>query len=415
MFQQGLGVHRVEPVKRVRSDRRIPSGRALGLVSLLGAAMVTATYQQGALSVLSSFVIEEFTITRGELGIVFTAFSLTGAAVSPFVGGLVDTGPRKVMLGLFGVGAIGLLIAAGAPSYPILLGGAILGGLGLGAGNPVTNRVIAQRISAARRGLVVGLKQAGPPLGLLVSGLLLPPLAALFGWRIALAVSAILPVLGLIATPYFIPSESGRKRSTESTAQPGTRAVVIWLTVIGLAAAMALGALIAFLPLYAQEAVGQTAATGGILAAFLGLVGVVSRIAWGNVATRFNRPTTALIIITVASIVGVGAIALASAYGPAFVWLGTFGVGISVQAWHSVAWVVIIDRVGIHGLGRASGIMQLGNGVGFASGPPAVGALIDATGSYTPGWVLVGTLLLVALILTIRLRIKAPSRAASSK
>lgn len=384
-----------------------PSVRAVALVTLLGAAMVTATYLQGALSVLSRFVIDEFGITRGQLGIAFTAFSLTGAVVSPMIGGLADKGARSVMVGLFAVGGAGLVLAAAAPSYGVLLAGAVLGGLALGAGNPVTNRVIAQRVSLPRRGLVVGLKQAGPPLGLLAAGVMLPPLAVAFGWRTALAVSALLPFAGLIVTPYFIPREGRTGASiTNLGDQVETRSVVIWLTVIGLAAAMGLSAVIAFLPLYAQEEVGLSATTAGALAAFMGLAGVVGRIAWGHFGGRFARPSTALIIISGISVASVLAIAGAAQLGPALVWAGSLGIGVSMLAWHSVAWLVIIDRVGMAGVGKASGIMQLGNGVGFGAGPPAAGALIDATSSYNSSWLLVGALFVVTLILTLWIRIR---------
>lgn len=401
----------------------IPSGpiptrrtRSLALVGLLGAAMATATYLQGALSVLSSFVIEEFSLSRSQLGIAFTAFSLVGAFSSPVMGSLTDHGTRRVMVGLFSISGAAILVIAAAPGFPVLIVGSALGGIALGAGNPVTNRVVSERISQARRGLVVGLKQAGPPLGLLLAGVVLPPLAVAVGWRWALAVSSLIAVSGLAATPFLL---SGSRAGTEAPAtrmsEEGseTRSVVLWLTVIGLGVAMGLSGMIAFVPLYAQERVGASATTAGSLAASMGLAGVAGRIVWGAVSGRFSRPSTALIVISMISVGATVAVAAAETLGLALLWVGVIGTGLSMLAWHAVAWVVIIDRVGTGGVGKASGVMQVGNSAGFATGPPLVGAIVDATTSYTTAWAVVAGVFSMTALLTVWVRVRSRSQTGS--
>lgn len=83
-------------------------------------------------------------------------------------------------------------------------------------------------------------------------------------------------------------------------------------------------------------------------------------------------------------------------------------------AWHAVGWLVIIDRVGTAGVGRASGTMQVGNGLGFAAGPPAAGLIIDLTGSYVPAWVLVAALFSAATFLTLWVRKRVARRRAAA-
>jgi MFS family permease len=389
----------------------------VALVGLLVAAMATATYLQGALSVVSSFVIDEFDLTRSQFGAAFTAFSLTGALASPMMGALTDRHTTRVMVGLFGLGGLAVVMVAVAPSFALLIAGSIVGGLALAAGNPVTNRVIADQIGKARRGLVVGLKQSGPPLGLLVAGVVLPPLALVVGWRAALAVSALIPVFGLVATPFIL----SRPRPGESTTStpiseesPETRSVVVWLTLIGLGVAIALSAAIAFVPLYAQERVGASTGTAGALAAVMGLVGVAGRIFWGAAAERFARPTTPLLIISAISLVATFAVASAQAVGMWALWIGVIGVGVSMLAWHAVAWLVIIDRVGVGGVGKASGLIQLGNSLGFAAGPLIVGVLIDTTGSYAVAWSTVAAVLAISTALTVLIRVRTAARSVAT-
>lgn len=188
---------------------------------------------------------------------------------------------------------------------------------------------------------------------------------------------------------------------------PETRSVVLWLTVIGLAIAVGLSAVIAFLPLYAQERIGVSAATAGTLAAVMGLSGALWRIAWGAAGGRFSRPSTALLIMSAISVVTAVAFMAAEALGVWALWVGVLGVGASMLAWHAVAWLVIIDRVGIGGVGKASGVMQLGNGIGMASGPPMVGVIVDVTGSYTLAWGVVAGVLALAGVLTLWVRIRS--------
>lgn len=374
------------------------------LVVLLGTAMVTATYLQGALAVLSSFVIAEFAISRSALGVAFAVFSLTGAATSPLIGSLADRGARRVMIGLFVLGIVGILMAAGAPTFGVLLAALVVGGFGLGAGNPVTNRVISEQIPPRRRGLVVGFKQAGPPVGLLAAGLVLPLLAVAWGWRVALGLSALLPVVGLLATHRLVPSGFDGGEAAGAGSLEVTRVAVRWLTVIGFGMAAGTSAVIAFLPLYAQEEIGLSAPAAGLLAAAMGLSGVVARIAWGALGDRLARPSTGLVIISVIAIVSAVALVGAALTGPALLWLGAIGIGASALAWHALAWLVIIERVGTSGLGRASGIMNSGSGIGFAAGPPAAGLLIDVTGSYSLAWSSVAVLFALMTVLTVLLR-----------
>lgn len=371
--------------------------------------MATATYLQGALSVVSSFVIDEFDLSRSQLGAAFTAFTLTGALSGPVMGALTDRDTRRVMAGLFGLSGLAVVMVASAPTFIILLMGSVVGGVALGAANPVTNRVIASELDLTRRGLVVGLKQAGPPVGLFVAGALLPPLALMAGWRWAMGASALIPLAGLVATPFLLRRGGGGESSSSpqlSAEDHDVRRVVIWLTVIGLGAALSLAAVIAFVPLYAQQGVGASPATAGGMAAVLGLTGVGGRILWATAAGRMARPTTALLVISVISILAITAIALAQSAGLWLLWVGVIAAGLSMMAWHAVGWLIVIDRVGPAGVGKASGVMQFGNGIGYASGPLIAGLLIDATDSYLVAWSTIGLVLAVTVLLTLLIRIR---------
>jgi MFS family permease len=257
--------------------------RLTALVALLVVAMVASTLLQGAVGVLSSFIIDEFDISRSAFGLAFAAYSLVGGLSSLYMGALADRDSRRVLLGLFAMAGLGFVGAATAPTFIVLIIAMALGGVALGAGNPVTNRILAEHIPGSRRGSVIGLKQAGPLLGIFLAGAVLPPIALAFGWRTAIGLTVVLPLVGFVAALAFRPrrkltiTQSSGIRELESD----VRFVVFWLSALGFGVSLSTSGLIAFLPLFAQESGGQTPTVAGAIAATMGLAGVVGRIGWG--------------------------------------------------------------------------------------------------------------------------------------
>lgn len=383
-----------------------------GLVGLLGVAMVTSTLLQGALGVLSRFILDEFGITRSQFGLVFAAYSLVGGLSALHIGILADRNSRRVMMGLFAAAGLAAVGAAFSPTYLLLIVAILFGGLALGAGNPVTNRIVAQHISIRRRGLVIGIKQAGPPLGIFLAGIALPAIAVATNWRVALSTAVMLPVVGLLGTYLLVPGEPADRPAPAkvSDLDDKVRFVVRWLTFIGFSVAFTNSAAIAFLPLFAQEDLAMTPTLAGVVAAIMGLAGVVGRIVWGAVGRRFERPSTALLIIAVVSAASFAFIAMSAALGIHWLWAGAIGSGASVLAWHAVAWLVIIDRVDVAAIGRASGIMHMGSTFGFAAGAPLAGLLLDASDSYTLMWGLLAAAMVGVTAMTARFRVTATRR-----
>jgi predicted MFS family arabinose efflux permease len=361
---------------------------AVPIISLLALAMVTATYLPGALSVLSVHVLEDLGISRTQLGLTFAAFSMTSAVTAPSIGGLADRSVRSIMIALFATGALGIVMASLAESYWMMMAAAVVSGLALGAGNPVTNRVVSLRIPHRSRGLAVGIKQSGPPLGLLVAGVTLGPLAAAVGWRPALALTAVMPVAGLVVVRRLLPARGGATEEGSETpmepSEPGP--TVLRLSVLSLGTALGLSAVTAFVPLYGHEVVGMSSSTAGLVAGAMGLTGVTARIMWTALRKRLPGNFTTLLVISILSIVAAAALRSAEWLGGAGLWAGALLAGASMFAWHAVAWVLIIDTTHSTRVGRASGLMQVGTSIGFAGGPPLMGMLIDADPSYATGW-----------------------------
>jgi len=387
------------PIVPTRSLARRGSA---ALVALLAVATASATFFQGGLAVLAADVIESLDMSRARLGFAFAVFSLTGGVLSPMLGRFADRAVVRVLMALFLLAATGLLVAAAATSFAWIVFAAFLGGLALGAGNPVTNKLVLQGISTARRGLALGIKQAGPPLALFMAGIVLPPLAGVVGWRWALAIAASVPLAGLVATRFIVESpEAIEPGPSESERPPGSdQSAAGWLTAIGFAVAAGAGAIIGFLPLYSIEELGLSAAAAGWLAAIVGFTGIIARVAWGAAAPRFSHPIVPLTILAVASLAA-SLLILASNEVVGLIWLAAAATGSSMLGWHSVAWLALLSSVAASGVGRSTGLVQVGSSIGFATGPPLVGTIIDTTGSYTIAWTVVSAIFALALLLTL--------------
>lgn len=370
----------------------------------MGAVLVSAVYMRSGLTVLSGFVIEEFGISRSQFGWIFAAFAVAATLMSPIMGSMVDGSIRRALFSVFGFGAAGTVLAGLSPSFFWLLFAAAVGGVALAGGNPITNRVIAERIPLPIRGRATGLKQSGPQLTMLVAGLLLPALALALSWRWALVAGVAVPALGALVTARTVePDRAVIPRSRRRMPTSGERGTVTWLAMTSFLMAMALASVQAFLPLYAQEEVAMSASAAGLMAALLGLGGLVGRIGWTQAEHRFNSRVTLLVTIPIGAASATGIIALASPDKQWMLWIGSFVVGFAMLAWHAVAWLFVINTSHRQSIGRSSAIMQVGTFLGFGFGPPLTGYLVDRTGSYDLNWIVVIVFFLVVGAMAMRL------------
>lgn len=364
-------------------------------------ALMASVLLQGVFAALGPFLTEDLGLSRAQLGGLTTALYVTGSSLSLAAGPIVDrVDPRKVLFALFAVSAVSAAVVAAAPSYVLIVAAALVGGLAVAFGNPVTNLLVTLHAPRERQGLFTGVKQAGVQGTIFLGGAALPPIAALAGWRVATAVAAALPLAGLVVAWVAVPSSPRRARVgtvTREVLPDATR----WLAVYGFGMGCGISALGAYLALYGVQRLDLTATTAGLLAATVGGVGVVARIAWGWFAdrTRAGVPRT-LALQGVASMAAVSLVALAEQVGAPLAWAGAVLAGLSASAWNVVGMLVIV-RSDPAVSGRMSAIVVGAFYLGYGVGPTAFGLIVDATSSYGWGWALIGTAFAVATVVAL--------------
>src|SRR5262249_33753649 len=166
---------------------------------------------------LAPMIRADLGLSRQEAGSFISAFYVGGVLTSLPAGWLADrVGVRWTLLA--GQGLVAACFAAMmlARGYAGLVGAVLLAGVGYGAVNPTSTKGVLVWFPAASRATVVGIKQAGFPLGGAIGALLLPSAAEFLGWRGALGIAA-----GLIGASAAAAGIGYREPPASGPSEPG--------------------------------------------------------------------------------------------------------------------------------------------------------------------------------------------------
>lgn len=169
------------------------------LIGLVGLAHAVSHFSQLLLAPLFPWLKEAFNVSYTELGAVLTAFFVVSCLVQAASGFIVDQlGPRPVLfvgLALLGLAGLGYALAQ---SYWMLLGAAVMAGVGNGVFHPVDYTLFNRKVAPTRLGHAYSVHGITGSLGWALAPALMVPLAMAFGWRVALATGGGVAVLVLL-------------------------------------------------------------------------------------------------------------------------------------------------------------------------------------------------------------------------
>src|SRR5450432_2890215 len=153
---------------------------------------VTSAFLLSAMVVIGPTITAAAGVTPEHIGDL-SAIGAFGTMLFLAGGGpfLTRFGPvRLLQLGtLLAAAALGLALTGW---WPALLAAALLIGVGYGPSPPAGSDILQRYSPSGRRSLIFSIKQSAVPLGGALVGLLVPPLAVLYGWRFALATAAVI-------------------------------------------------------------------------------------------------------------------------------------------------------------------------------------------------------------------------------
>jgi MFS family permease len=366
------------------------------------AALPVTTFVQAASSaaVIAPTVAAPLLLQRLDLGPaavgLFVALVYLGAMFGTQIGvfGVQRWGPiRSSQLALLCT-VSGLLLVA-APRLPLVALGALLIGLGYGPITPASSQMLARTTEPRHYSVVFSIKQTGVPMGGILAGLVVPPLAALGGAVGALVGVAVLCVL---ATLSAAPLSTELDRDRDSTApwprpsqvlapmqfvasHPFLRALALASFVFSIVQVSLTSYTVSFLT---RDLQWTLAAAGGALATSQA-AGVAARIGWGFVSDRWLGPRRMLICLALAMAFCGVAMPLLTTASPAIVVVVLLGAyGATAVGWNGV-YLATVARVAPAGQAATATAGSLFfTFFGVVIGPPAFGAAGAAFGSL--GW-----------------------------
>ncbi|MBN2751657.1 MAG: MFS transporter [Rhodospirillaceae bacterium] len=152
---------------------------AFAVLAALSFCHMLNDMMQSLLAAIYPMLKADYGLDFGQIGLLTLTFQLTASLLQPWVGFYTDRHPKPFSLvaGMFST-FIGLFLLATASSYPLLLIGAAVVGMGSSVFHPESSRV-ARMASGGRHGLAQSLFQvggnSGTALGPLLAALIVVP------------------------------------------------------------------------------------------------------------------------------------------------------------------------------------------------------------------------------------------------
>jgi MFS family permease len=345
---------------------------------------------------------DEFDSTRGATAVIFGITTFLFFWLSLISGRASDVwGPRPVLA----VGAVSLLVGLLATSRVGSLGlGYITYGAGVGIAAACGYIPMVATVGGwfqRHRATAVGLAVAGIGAGTLVISPLSAALVERYGWRDAYVMLGVGGAVVLLACIPLIDRPPGSPGPQPSQFGAALRSPVFRrLYLSALCSGLALFVPFVFVGQYAKDR-GVDPVPAAVLVGVLGGSSILARIGFGTLVRRFGSlPLYRLCFVLIASSFLIWLVA-GSSYAALLVFVFVLGTGYG--GFVALSTIVLAERLGVVGLGSILGLFYTSQGLGGLVGPPAVGWLIDRTGSYQAAIIAVAVLAFTARVLLVRL------------
>ncbi len=177
-------------------DQQAMSAAQRLVVAVCVATMVIGGYSIQVMALAVPALSTNWALPPSSFGLTLAAVLIGLTVGSGLLGPLADRYGRRTLLvaTLLAVGACTLGTAV-ATTPSALAVWRLLTGIALGAGLPACAALTAEYAPAASRSFLMGVLNAGAPLGAFAAGFIAPPLLEVFGWQGAFLVGGAAPLL----------------------------------------------------------------------------------------------------------------------------------------------------------------------------------------------------------------------------
>lgn len=375
-----------------------PDNPWLRRLPILILSHVVGTLNVVSVMAMAPVISGEFELTAALFGTFVSAYYGAQASGSLPAGGITDRfGIGRALVLAHALMIVGALIIALAPGYAVAIVAMAFMGLGYSMTNPSTARGVFEWFPAERRGLAMGLKQVGVPLGgVLAAGN--GALAAVVHWQsLMFGVAVLIALNGLLCLSLFRfdrPLAPDERRNPLANIGEVARDwnFNVYTVLSGMLNAGQTN-FFGFLTLFLTEAARASQPMAGFAMGLAQTTSALARVGWGMISDRAfgGRRARLKAWICGAATVLLAMMALVAAVdGEGALWLGlalTAGLGITIASFAPVAQAISVEVVEPRLAGSAVGYSMVGVHIGGFLGPVIFGAAMDAAGgAWGAGW-----------------------------
>ena len=398
------------------------AGRHRWRVCALLLAATTINYiDRQVLGVLAPFLQDEIGWSEIEYGYIVMAFQAAYAIGLLCAGAVIDRFGTRIgyalAISIWSLAAMGHALAASVVGFIVARFA-----LGLGeAGNfPAAIKTVAEWFPRRERALAVGIFNAGSNIGAIIAPLVVPIVAAAWGWQAAFLCTGVLSATWLVVwlTRYRTPEQQPRLSAAElahiRSDPPEPTVKVPWLQLLRHRQAWSFVAakfitdpvwwlFLFWLGKYLASEYQLSLAKIGLPMIVVYLMADVGSIAGGWVAGRFvrmgwsmNRARKGAMLV---SALCVAPITLVTQVDN--LWLAVFLIGLAMaghQGWSANVLTLPSDMFPRQTVASVVGIGGFAGAVGGMAMSAFTGAQLHSTGSYTTIFLIAGCAYLVALL-----------------
>ena len=237
------------------------------------------------------------------LAVVYGGAMMSSALSSVLLGGLGAVRVSQLALALQAAGLALLTVEAPFAQHAA----ALLCGLGYGIITPASSHILARTTAQDRMYTVFSLKQTGVPLGGLLAGAILPALAALSSWRMALLFLAGTACMVALVSSWLraqldepaVPRAGGAGQWRRPVMDVLQRPQLRTMAGISLLFSACQLSVSGYLMVFLQRDLQLDVARAVLVYAVAQGAGIVGRVAWGRIADRTRSPRGVLMLIAV--------------------------------------------------------------------------------------------------------------------
>lgn len=386
------------------SEDRLAGPWRLRIAMLMGAHIV-GTINVVSVLAMAPIIQRDLSLSATEVGLLMTAYYCGQAIWSLPAGAFVDrAGVGRVLIGaMIGI-SIGTSVVVFSPNLPVILLGMLLMGSGYSFTNPSTAKGVFDWFPQRRRATAMGAKQTGVPLGgVIAAGL--GVLAGSVDWRLVL-VGVVGLTLAFGLSCIVLADRNQPVAVAPRRPFAGLRELLGDMNygrfvLSNLLYNFGQGNFFAFLTLFVRDALYASQEFASLCLGIAQATSAAARFGWGVVSdTLFHGRRKALVVgigIAAAAMLAMMPLAAGGWPVPAIV-LIVSGLGITVASYAGLMQTMSVEAVAPHLTGSAVGYNGISTHMGAIVGPPVFGAIVDATGSYSGGWLVTAVMVMAGVL-----------------